>query len=177
MCKISKHPFVHATFLFFLCKSSIIILSSSNVLILLFSFSIICSTSLLKTLAVPALLTAIPATVLAKKTGDYLIVGLNSDNSVRRVKGEGRPINSEQNRAGVLSSLECVDYIVIFDEPSTENCLIKLKPDFYVKGGDYNINTINQPERKIVENYGGEIVLIPLTINTSTTKIIEKINK
>ena len=113
----------------------------------------------------------------AKKTGDYLIVGLNSDNSVRRVKGEGRPINSEQNRAGVLSSLECVDYIVIFDEPSTENCLIKLKPDFYVKGGDYNINTINQPERKIVENYGGEIVLIPLTINTSTTKIIEKINK
>ena len=113
----------------------------------------------------------------AKKLGDILIVGLNSDESVRRLKGTDRPLFNQTERAKVLNAVEFVDYIFIFDEPSPLNLLNRLKPDFYVKGGDYNIETINQEERRCVESYGGKISILPMIKGASTTKIIEKINK
>lgn len=108
-----------------------------------------------------------------REQGDYLIVGLNSDSSARRLKGLGRPINNEQDRAEVLS--EHVDYIIIFSEPDTTRYLSAFRPDVYVKGGDYAVNTINQDERKIVESYGGRIEIINVESDVSTTRIIEKI--
>lgn len=111
----------------------------------------------------------------AKKEGDVLIVGLNSDRSVRQIKGEGRPVISEQNRALVLSALECVDYIVIFDEKSPLPIIKQLRPDVYAKGGDYTIDTLVQSERRFVESYGGHIALIPGVEGQSTTRIIHKV--
>ncbi len=113
----------------------------------------------------------------AKRMGDYLIVGLNSDSSVRNIKGPERPINPENIRAEILSSLASVDYILTFDENSPLEYLSILKPDVYAKGGDYNINSINQDERKAVESYGGKIVFIDVGEDISTTKLIERIRK
>ena len=111
----------------------------------------------------------------AKSLGDYLIVGLNSDDSIRQLKGSNRPINSENHRAEVLSSLESVDYVVIFPELRVNNCLNALHPDIYAKGGDYNINSIDSGEREIIEGYGGEFKFIPIENQVSTSKIIDKI--
>lgn len=111
----------------------------------------------------------------AKEQGDYLIVGLNSDSSVKSIKGHSRPINSENTRAEILSSLSCVDYVIIYSEPHPTNYLSSLKPDVYAKGGDYALDTINQEERKIVEAYRGKIVIISTGENISTSKIIERI--
>ncbi|MBD3287512.1 D-glycero-beta-D-manno-heptose 1-phosphate adenylyltransferase [candidate division KSB1 bacterium] len=113
----------------------------------------------------------------AKKLGDYLVVGLNSDHSTRALKGAGRPIFSEVARSKVLSAVQYIDYVLIFDEPSPLKMLEFLKPDFYVKGGDYDIDTIDQQERRCVEGYGGKIVILPLVKGASTTEIIEKINR
>src|SRR6185436_3298206 len=91
----------------------------------------------------------------AKSRGDVLVVGLNTDRSVRRLKGPGRPIQSEEDRAALLGALECVDYVVLFDEPTPEKLLRLLKPDVLVKGGDYT------PEKVVgghfVESYGGRV--------------------
>ncbi len=111
----------------------------------------------------------------AKKKGDILILGLNSDSSVKKIKGEDRPIQTQDERAEILSSLEFIDYILIFNDETPEKYLKELKPDVYVKGGDYDLNTINQKEKKIIEGYGGKIKLISLESNKSTTKIINKI--
>jgi len=111
----------------------------------------------------------------ARKLGDCLFVGLNSDDSARKLKGEGRPINNEKHRAEVLSSLGFVDYVIIFNELTVENCLKELKPDVYVKAGDYDINKMDQDERKVIESYGGGFAFIPIIYNLSTTKIIDKI--
>lgn len=111
----------------------------------------------------------------AKKLGDILIVGINSDESTRKIKGPERPIQSENERAEILSSLECIDYIIIFSESTSENYLKELKPHVYVKGGDYNINTMNQIERKILEDYGGKIEFISPQQGKSTSNIIERI--
>jgi len=111
----------------------------------------------------------------AKKLGDLLIIGLNSDDSIKRLKGEGRPIQSQEERAEILSSLEFVDYLIIFSELSVEKYLAELKPNLYVKGGDYKPETINQDERKAVMSYNGEIKFIPFVEGKSTSKIIEKI--
>lgn len=110
----------------------------------------------------------------AKKLGDVLIVGMDSDDSIRRLKGLGRPINSELDRAEILSALEFVDYVTIFQFGAVKDYLRDLQPQIYVKGGDYNIDTINQEERRIVESYCGEIVILPPVPNKSTTKTIEK---
>jgi len=112
----------------------------------------------------------------AKKLGDYLIVGLNSDKSVKKLKGEDRPVYPEQHRVRMLSALSCVDYVTIFNELTTENCLRELKPDVFVKGGDYDLEKMNQDERHIIENYRGNFYFIPKTNNISTTEIIKKIN-
>ena len=111
----------------------------------------------------------------AKSKGDILIVGLNSDTSVKAIKGPKRPIINQSQRALVLSALLFVDYILIFDQPSPAYLLEILQPDVFVKGGDYSLQTLNPKEREAVENYGGEIALIKFVENASTTEIIKKI--
>jgi D-beta-D-heptose 7-phosphate kinase/D-beta-D-heptose 1-phosphate adenosyltransferase len=111
----------------------------------------------------------------AKQLGDLLIVGINSDASVRATKGPGRPIVHEAQRARLLASLSCIDYVLIFDDPSPKDIIAELKPDVYVKGGDYTVDTINQEERRIVEGYGGEIALLPGMEGMSTTELIRRI--
>ena len=112
----------------------------------------------------------------ARKEGDVMVVGLNSDASVRKNKGPERPVVGERDRAQVLSALECVDYVVIFDEKTPMPLLEVLQPDVYAKGGDYTIDTIVQEERRLVEAYGGAIAIIPGREGQSTTYIINKIS-
>lgn len=111
----------------------------------------------------------------ARQKGDVLVVGLNSDQSVRENKGPGRPVVNEKDRALVLSAMECVDYIIIFDGKTPMPLLDALHPDVYAKGGDYTLNTIVQVERRLVESYGGEIAIIPGVEGQSTTNIIAKV--
>lgn len=108
----------------------------------------------------------------AKALGDILILGLNSDSSVKSLKGSNRPINNESDRAEVLSSLKAIDYVVIFDEKTAENIVGEVKPDIYAKGGDYSIDTL--PEAKIVAEHGGKTVLLQLVDGKSSTNIINK---
>ena len=104
--------------------------------------------------------------------GDIVVVGLNSDSSVRAIKGPGRPINNQYDRAAVLAALETVDYITVFDEPDPLNLIKKIKPDVLVKGRDWaQKGVIGQ---KFVESYGGRIVLAPLVEGKSSTETIEK---
>ena len=113
----------------------------------------------------------------AKKYGDVLIVGMNSDQSVKRYKGDLRPICSENFRAQVLNALCCVDYIIIFKDKTPIKIIERLKPDFYIKGGDYALDTIDQNERRVVESGGGEIIILPEVEGISTTIIIDKIRE
>ena len=111
----------------------------------------------------------------ARSFGDCLVVGLNSDKSVKRLKGETRPINCELDRAEVLSALSSVSYVTIFDEPTAETLIKKVKPDVYVKGGDYTLDTL--PEAKIVQSYGGKVQFVQLVEGRSTTNIIARIKE
>lgn len=113
----------------------------------------------------------------AAAEGDVLIVGLNSDASVRKNKGPERPIVPENERALVLAALESVDYIILFDDLTTVPILQVLKPDVYAKGGDYTIETIVQEERRVVEGYGGRIAIIPGVEGYSTTNLIARLRK
>lgn len=113
----------------------------------------------------------------ASQHGDFFIVALNSDESVRRLKGPGRPVVSETERAAVLSGLGCIDAIVLFSTDDVQPLLEKLKPEVYVKGGDYTIDTINQDERRLVEGYGGRIALIAGQEGASTTSILTRIRE
>ncbi len=108
----------------------------------------------------------------AKELGDCLVIGLNSDASVRALKGESRPINSEEDRAEVLGALRAVDCVVVFDDETAENLITKVRPDIYVKGGDYTVETL--PEAKGVLSYGGKIELVPLVAGRSSSNIINK---
>ena len=110
-----------------------------------------------------------------KSFADVLIVALNSDKSVKRIKGENRPINNENDRAEVLSALRCVDYVVLFDEDSPLNLLLKIKPDVHTKGADYTVETL--PEAKGIMDAGGRIEFISFVDGKSTTSIIEKMKK
>jgi D-beta-D-heptose 7-phosphate kinase/D-beta-D-heptose 1-phosphate adenosyltransferase len=111
----------------------------------------------------------------AKEFGDILIIGLNSDFSVKKIKGEKRPILNEDDRAYILGALECVDAVCLFDEETPGRIIEQLKPDVLVKGGDYEIDEI--VGRETVKNYGGEVVTISLVEGKSTKGIIEKIIK
>ncbi|MBQ7704605.1 MAG: D-glycero-beta-D-manno-heptose 1-phosphate adenylyltransferase [Selenomonadaceae bacterium] len=111
---------------------------------------------------------------MAKSFGDILIVGLNSDESVKILKGENRPINNEKDRAEVLLGLKAVDYVVMFGERTAENLIAQVKPDIYVKGGDYKIE--NLPEAKIVQSYGGKVELVQFVAGHSTTNILKKLS-
>lgn len=109
----------------------------------------------------------------AKKKGDILIIGLNSDASVRKIKGETRPLNREKERAYVLSGLSCVDFVVIFKEKTPYNLINALKPDILVKGGDWQVERI--VGAGIVKKSGGKVFSIPFVKGFSTTKLIKKI--
>ncbi len=108
----------------------------------------------------------------SKKLGDVLILGLNSDDSVRRLKGESRPINNQSDRAAVMDSLKSIDYVVIFEEDTPYNLINAIIPDVLVKGGDYNKENIVGAD--IVENNGGSVVTINFVEGKSTTNIINK---
>jgi rfaE bifunctional protein nucleotidyltransferase chain/domain len=111
----------------------------------------------------------------ARNLGEALLVGLNGDGSVRQLKGEGRPLNPEPDRAAVLAALECVDGVSIFAERTATRFLAAAQPDIYVKGGDYTVETLNQDERRAVEQTGGRIVIIPFVPDKSTTALLQKI--
>ncbi|MBN1931459.1 MAG: bifunctional D-glycero-beta-D-manno-heptose-7-phosphate kinase/D-glycero-beta-D-manno-heptose 1-phosphate adenylyltransferase HldE [Desulfobacterales bacterium] len=105
--------------------------------------------------------------------GDKLVIGLNSDSSVRRLKGNSRPIIPEEERAALLSSISCVDLVVLFDEDTPIELIRAFQPDFLVKGGDYTAETVVGHD--IIGNWGGTVVLIPLVAGVSTTKVIESV--
>ena len=109
----------------------------------------------------------------AKALGDLLVVGINSDESVRALKGEGRPVNDQQERAEIIAALECVDYVVIFTETNPLDVLSQLEPHFHVKGGDYRGKSL--AEAGLVSSYGGKVVLVGETAGKSTTALIAKL--
>lgn len=111
----------------------------------------------------------------ARKLGDVLLVGINSDASVRELKGSRRPLNREEDRACVVAGLESVDAVCIFSEPSAARFLLEAQPDVYVKGGDYTVDTLNAEERRVVEQVGGSIVVLPLVAGRSTTALLHRI--
>ncbi|PRX32563.1 rfaE bifunctional protein nucleotidyltransferase chain/domain [Orenia metallireducens] len=111
----------------------------------------------------------------AKARGNLLVVALNSDSSVRLLKGEKRPIIPEMERAEMLANLAIVDYVTIFSEKTANQTISILKPDIYIKGGDYQIEEL--PEAKVVASYGGKIELVSEIKGASTTNIIEEILK
>ena len=113
----------------------------------------------------------------ARNHGDALLVGINADASVRELKGPGRPVNSETDRAGVLAALESIDGVCIFNDKRATHFLAAAQPDIYVKGGDYTLETLDQDERHAVESAGGRIVLISFVPGKSTTGLIEKISR
>jgi len=119
----------------------------------------------------------------ARRLGDFLVMGLNSDESVGRLKGVGRPLVPEQERAEILAALTCIDYVTIFDEPTAGPLIDLLRPAIYVKGGDYAgaqdgvPDTTRLPEAKHVQAYGGTVCLIPYLPYHSTTELIEKIKR
>ena len=109
----------------------------------------------------------------ARAQGDCLVLGLNTDASVQRLKGPTRPINNELDRAEVVGALACVDYVVLFGEQTAENLIAKVRPAVYVKGGDYTLETL--PEAKIVQSYGGRVHFVEMVPGRSTTNVIKKI--
>jgi len=109
----------------------------------------------------------------AKALGDYLIIGLNSDNSVKNIKGPNRPINNEIDRAGLLLALRYVDYVILFDELTPLKLITAIKPDILVKGGDWQKKDIIGWD--IVESYGGKVLSLSFIPGYSTTELIKKI--
>jgi D-beta-D-heptose 7-phosphate kinase / D-beta-D-heptose 1-phosphate adenosyltransferase len=109
----------------------------------------------------------------ARDLGDLLIVAVNSDASVRRLKGPGRPVNAEGDRAAVLAALECVDYVTVFDDDTPIPLIRELRPDVYVKGGDYSPEMLAEAE--VVQAYGGDVQMVGYVPAHSTTELVERI--
>ncbi|MCS7176868.1 MAG: D-glycero-beta-D-manno-heptose 1-phosphate adenylyltransferase [Candidatus Kapabacteria bacterium] len=109
----------------------------------------------------------------ARRLGDVLIVGVNSDASVRRLKGEKRPLRSEQERAALVAALKPVDFVTIFDEDTPTALIAELRPDVLVKGGDYQYEQIAGAE--LVRSWGGEVVILPYVEGYSTTRFVEEL--
>jgi rfaE bifunctional protein nucleotidyltransferase chain/domain len=107
----------------------------------------------------------------AKELGDILVVGVNSDKQVRKLKGEKRPLMPEKERAEIISALSFVDFVTIFDEPTVTELIRAIKPDFHAKGTDYSTETV--PEREIVKEYGGQTVIVGDPKNHSSTDLIQ----
>ena len=113
----------------------------------------------------------------ARALGDLLVIGLNGDRSVRELKGAGRPITTESDRAEILAALECVDVVTIFPEARATNFLATARPAVYVKGGDYTAETLDQEERVFLKQIGAAIRLIPFQEGYSTSELLEQICK
>ena len=113
----------------------------------------------------------------ARNFGEALLVGVNGDAATRELKGAGRPVNSENDRAAVLATLESVNGVCIFAEKTATKFLVAVQPDIYVKGGDYTLETLDQHERHAVEQSGGKIILVPFVLGKSTTSLLEKISQ
>jgi rfaE bifunctional protein nucleotidyltransferase chain/domain len=112
----------------------------------------------------------------ARNLGDMLIVGINADASVKALKGPSRPILNQTERATLLAGLECVDYVIVFDEPTPEAALARLQPDIHCKGAEYAPpHGRPVPERATVEAYGGQVQYLPLIPGVSTTDIVSRI--
>ena len=111
----------------------------------------------------------------ARKLGDVLVVGLNGDDSVRQLKGEGRPVNREQDRAEMLAALESVDYVTIFPENRATNFLRAAAPAVYAKGGDYTADTLDPGERAVLDEFGSRIEIIPFEKGYSTSELLTRI--
>jgi D-beta-D-heptose 7-phosphate kinase / D-beta-D-heptose 1-phosphate adenosyltransferase len=111
----------------------------------------------------------------AKDFGDVLIVGINSDKSISRIKGKDRPINSLEDRIAVLAALHHITYLISFDEDTPEEIIRALKPDVFVKGGNYMVDSI--PEASLVKQLGGEVRIIPFALKRSTTQLIKRIRE
>ena len=111
----------------------------------------------------------------AKALGDLLIVGINSDEQTRRLKGEGRPLMPEDQRAEIISSLEVVDFVTVFNEPTVAELLLALKPDIHAKGTDYTEDSV--PERDVVRSFGGQVAIVGDPKDHSSSEIIDKISR
>ncbi|MGH9966635.1 MAG: adenylyltransferase/cytidyltransferase family protein [Pyrinomonadaceae bacterium] len=110
----------------------------------------------------------------AKALGNFLVVGINSDQQVAALKGAGRPILAERERAEIVAALEAVDLVTIFDEPTVESLLLAIRPDFHAKGTDYTEETV--PERDIVHSYGGRVAIVGDPKNHSTSEILDRLS-
>jgi D-glycero-beta-D-manno-heptose 1-phosphate adenylyltransferase len=113
----------------------------------------------------------------ARALGDFLAIGLNGDNSVRELKGSGRPVTTESDRAELLAALQCVDLVTIFAQRRATQFISAVKPAIYVKGGDYRSETLDEEERAVLKEIGAEIRLIPFEAGYSTSRLIEQICK
>lgn len=119
----------------------------------------------------------------ARNLGDFLVLGLNGDKSTRALKGPGRPLVPENERAEILAALACIDYVIIFPERTADSLVDLLRPAIYVKGGDYaatqggNPDLSRLPEAKVVQTYGGTVRLIPYLPGHSTTELIAAIKR
>lgn len=113
----------------------------------------------------------------AARLGDLLVVGVNGDESVRLLKGPDRPVNCAAERAEVLAALACVTYVAIFPEKRATNFLEAAQPDFYAKGGDYSIETLDPEERSILERIGSRLAIIPFHAGYSTSNLLTKIER
>ena len=111
----------------------------------------------------------------AKALGDILIVGINSDEQVRRLKGEKRPFMPERERAEIVSAMKFVDYVTIFDEPTVTELIRAVRPDFHAKGTDYTTDSV--PEREIVREYGGRVAIVGDPKDHSSTDLIQKVSR
>jgi D-glycero-beta-D-manno-heptose 1-phosphate adenylyltransferase len=113
----------------------------------------------------------------ARGLGDVLAVGLNGDRSVRELKGSGRPINKEEDRAEMLAALECVDFVTIFPEMRATQFILAAQPAIYAKGGDYTSETLNAEEQAALQEVGAEIRIIPFEKGYSTSLLLERLRK
>jgi rfaE bifunctional protein nucleotidyltransferase chain/domain len=113
----------------------------------------------------------------AKALGDILVVGINSDATVRSLKGDARPIVNQEDRAELIAALEMVDYVTIFDEPTPVAAITRLRPDIHCKGAEYADGARPFPERETVLSYGGRIRFLPFHPGRSTTDLVDRIVK
>lgn len=111
----------------------------------------------------------------AKELGDILVVGVNSDEQVRKLKGENRPLMPENERAEIVASIRFVDYVTVFPEPTVEELIRALRPDFHAKGTDYTTDTV--PEREVVKEYGGKVAIVGDPKNHSSSELISLLNE
>ncbi len=111
----------------------------------------------------------------ARSLGDRLIVGLNSDESVKRLKGSARPVNKQQDRARLLAALQCVDAVVVFEEDTPARLIEEVKPDILVKGGDYSVDQV--VGASFVQSYGGRVEILPYVDGYSSSHILEKLKQ